>query len=113
LEFVIRFVVGGAVVSGFALLGDLLRPKSFAGLFSAAPSVAIVTLAIAFRAENANYVREEAQAMFFGSIALAVYSLLVCWLLMRKRASALASTTAALIAWFGVGGSLLMIWRLV
>jgi hypothetical protein len=32
-EYVIRFLVGGAVVSAFAMLGDLLRPKSFAGLF--------------------------------------------------------------------------------
>jgi len=36
-EYVIRFLVGGAVVSAFPMLGDLLRPKSFAGLFGAAP----------------------------------------------------------------------------
>ena len=46
-EYVIRFLVGGAVVSAFAMLGDLLRPKSFAGLFGAAPSVALATLGIA------------------------------------------------------------------
>ena len=32
-EYVIRFLVGGIVVSAFAVLGDILRPKSFAGLF--------------------------------------------------------------------------------
>jgi hypothetical protein len=44
-EYVVRFLVGGAVVSAFAMLGDVLRPKSFAGLFGAAPSVALATLA--------------------------------------------------------------------
>jgi hypothetical protein len=34
-EYVVRFLVGGVVVSAFAMLGDVLRPKSFAGLFGA------------------------------------------------------------------------------
>jgi hypothetical protein len=37
-EMVIRFFIGGVVVSLFAIIGDNLRPKSFAGLFGAAPS---------------------------------------------------------------------------
>ena len=37
-EYLVRFLVGGVVVSAFAMLGDILRPKSFAGLFGAAPS---------------------------------------------------------------------------
>ena len=32
-EILIRVLIGGTVVSAFALLGDLLRPKSFAGIF--------------------------------------------------------------------------------
>ncbi|MET4787932.1 hypothetical protein ABIF64_000110 [Bradyrhizobium japonicum] len=32
-EYVIRFLVGGIVVSAFSMLGDVLKPKSFAGLF--------------------------------------------------------------------------------
>jgi hypothetical protein len=32
-EYVVRFFLGGVVVSAFAMLGDVLRPKSFAGLF--------------------------------------------------------------------------------
>jgi hypothetical protein len=30
MDYVIRFLAGGAVVSVFAILGDVLRPKSFA-----------------------------------------------------------------------------------
>jgi hypothetical protein len=48
-EYVVRFLVGGVVVSAFAILGDILRPKSFAGLFAAAPSVALVTLGVPAR----------------------------------------------------------------
>jgi hypothetical protein len=36
-ELILRFLIGGTLVSAFALIGDLLRPKSFAGLFGAAP----------------------------------------------------------------------------
>ena len=37
LEYSLRFFAGGIAVSTFAALGDTLRPKSFAGLFGAAP----------------------------------------------------------------------------
>ena len=46
MEIVFCFVVGGLVVSLFAAFGDLLKPKSFAGLFAAAPSVALATLGL-------------------------------------------------------------------
>lgn len=36
-DVAIRFVVGGSIVSAFAIIGDILKPKSFAGLFGAAP----------------------------------------------------------------------------
>ncbi len=48
MEYFVRFLVGGIVVSAFAVLGDVLRPKSFAGLFGAAPSLALATLSLAF-----------------------------------------------------------------
>jgi hypothetical protein len=41
LEYALRFLAGGIAVSAFAALGDALRPKSFAGLFGAAPSIAL------------------------------------------------------------------------
>lgn len=45
-ELVLRFVIGGLAVSAFAALGDVLKPKSFAGLFGAAPSIALATLGL-------------------------------------------------------------------
>jgi hypothetical protein len=88
MEYVIRFLAGGLVVSLFAVAGDVLRPKSFAGLFGAAPSVALATLTLAFWKHGGRYVATEGRSMIIGAIALAVYSFLVCQLLMRVRSSA-------------------------
>jgi hypothetical protein len=54
-DTLVRIVVGGMVVSVFALLGDLLKPKSFAGLFGAAPSVALATLVLTVRQHGITY----------------------------------------------------------
>ena len=91
MEHVIRFLAGGLVVSLFA--ADVLRPKSFAGLFGAAPSVALATLTLAFWKHGGGYVATEGRSMIIGAIALAVYSFLVCQLLMRVRSSALTAMT--------------------
>ncbi len=77
-EYVIRFVVGGIAVSGFAGLEDVFRPKSFAGLFGAAPSIAIATLAISLFKQGADYVATEARSMILGAVALGLYSLIGC-----------------------------------
>ena len=47
MERLLRAVIGGVVVSAFALLGDVFQPKRFAGLFGAAPSVALASLGLA------------------------------------------------------------------
>jgi hypothetical protein len=93
MEYLIRFLAGGIIVSAFAVLGDVLRPKSFAGLFGAAPSVALATLSLALWKEGGDYVSVEGRSMILGSLALALYSRVVCQLLMRVRWSALAATT--------------------
>ena len=84
MDYVIRFLAGGVLVSLFAVAGDVLRPKSFAGLFGAAPSVALATLMLAFWKHGGGYVATEGRSMIIGAIALAVYSFLVCQLLMRR-----------------------------
>ena len=45
-QLVFRFLIGGFIVSVFAALGDVLKPKSFAGLFGAAPSVGLATFTL-------------------------------------------------------------------
>lgn len=100
-EYLIRFVVGGFFVSAFAALGDILRPRSFAGLFGAAPSIAIATLLMAFLKEGPAYAALEARSMIVGSSALLAYSLLSCQFMKRFELSGLLSTFLASGAWFG------------
>nr|WP_290226709.1 DUF3147 family protein [Trichocoleus desertorum] len=96
-ELILRFFIGGLFVSSFAVISDVLRPKSFAGLFGAAPSVALATLTIAFANHGRTYVEAGAQAMIAGAIAMFFYSLLVTWLLLSQRMKA---WLAAVMAWF-------------
>jgi hypothetical protein len=102
MDYAIRFLAGGAIVSIFAVLGDVLRPKSFAGLFGAAPSIALATLSLAFIKEGGGYVSTEGRSMVVGAIALAIYSVIVCRLLMRWRYPAWAATGLAIIPWLVV-----------
>ena len=98
-EYVIRLLVGGVVVSAFAVLGEVLRPKSFAGLFVAAPSVALATLGIAVVQHGAAYASIQSSVMVAGAVALASYGLIVCHLLMSARLRALPATALGTTAW--------------
>ena len=102
IQIMIRFVVGGFVVSAFALIGDLLKPKSFAGLFGAAPSVALATLGLTVASDGAAYASGEARSMMAGAVALFVYASLVSWVLMRYKSKALWVTLCTVPAWFAV-----------
>jgi uncharacterized protein DUF3147 len=108
-EYVVRFLAGGIVVSGFAMLGDVLRPKSFAGLFGAAPSVALATLAIALYRHGAAYAVQQSRAMMIGAIALSIYSVVVCQLLIRARFRAAAATLLSFVVWLVVALGLLTV----
>ena len=80
-DILLRVMVGGAVVSIFAVLGDFLKPKSFAGLFGAAPSVALVTLGLTISRQGSAYAAIEARSMIAGSVAFLIYALFVALLL--------------------------------
>ena len=106
-EYVVRFVVGGIVVSAFAMLGDMLRPKSLAGLFGAAPSVALATLGIAIYQHGATYAGSQTVSMMAGAVALSVYSGGVCHLLVRTGLRAAPATVLSLVVWLIVAFGLL------
>ena len=106
-EIVARFFIGGIVVSCFALLGEIFRPKSFAGLFGAAPSIALATFGLTIVKHGHPYAAIEARSMVFGAIAFFVYACASSFILMRYKPSALATTTALMPVWFGVSFGLL------
>ena len=80
-ELILRFVVGGVVVSLFAMLGGAVKPKSFAGLFIFAPSVALATITLTVVKKGKGYASIEAQSMILGGVAFCIYAWMMCRLL--------------------------------
>lgn len=99
MDLILRFLIGGAVVSLFSLIGDIFRPKSFAGLFGSAPSVALATLALCIHSEGKTPASLEARSMIGGAVAFLLYASLVSWVMMRFKTSAIKTTAAAVPAW--------------
>jgi len=106
-EMLLRFAIGGMVVSSFSILGDVFKPKSFAGLFGAAPSVALATIVLTVAKEGRSYVAIEARSMLIGAFAFLLYAWIVCRALLPARWSALSITLSALPIW---GASALGLW---
>src|SRR5579864_3774197 len=109
-ELLIRFVLGGLIVSAFAVIGDMLHPKSFAGIFGAAPSVAFASLGLAFVTKGVQHATVDRQAMLLGAVALCVYSALVARLLLRYQWHVMVAAGASWCAWLAVAFGL---WALV
>jgi uncharacterized membrane protein (GlpM family) len=97
-----RFFLGGVFVSLFAVLGDSFKPKSFSGLFGAAPSIAIAGLLLTHFEKGALTVRDEAYAMIFGALAMVAYSTCCYWILKQTQIS----------PWLGAG-VLWSVWLIV
>ena len=99
---VIRFLIGGIVVGLFAALGDILRPRSFAGLFGAAPSIALATVGLTIFQDGKAYAVLECRSMILGAVAFFGYALLVGWVLRRYKPHALFASLALMPTWFAI-----------
>ena len=97
-----RFLIGGLAVSFFAALADVLRPRSFAGLFGAAPSIALATLTLTVAQRGAPFAAEEGRSMIVGALALAACSAVVCLLIQRSRWHANVAALFGIAVWFVV-----------
>ncbi len=98
----LRFLIGGIFVSSFALLGDLFKPKSFAGLFGAAPSIALATLVLTIVFKGKDDAAIQSTSMLAGSVALFCYASCVSWIMMRRPYGALWVTASVLPVWGAV-----------
>jgi hypothetical protein len=105
-----RFLIGGSVVAAFSALGDILKPKSFAGLFGAAPSVALASLALTIATDGRSYAALEARSMIAGAVAMLVYAFFVLWIMFKYRFPALLISTSLITAWLFISFG---IWFLV
>ena len=99
MDLVVRFLVGGTIVSLFALIGDVLKPKGFAGLFGAAPSVALATLGLTIAAQGKLYAAMEARSMVAGAAAFFLYALGCLYFIGMRRFKAAPATVALLSIW--------------
>jgi uncharacterized membrane protein (GlpM family) len=100
LLLAVKGVLGGVLVASFALLSEGLSPKRFAGLFSAAPAVAIVGLAVLLLDRGVGDAHQAAVGMLAGAAGMIAYAVAVVPLLRGLRASLAA--LVALIAWSGI-----------
>jgi uncharacterized protein DUF3147 len=102
LQLLLRFFIGGIVVCAFAAIGDVLNPKNFAGLFGAAPSVALATLYLTISSQGKIYAATETRSMIAGAVAFFIYATCASWLLMKRNASSLLVTVGLMPVWFAV-----------
>ncbi|HTT03188.1 MAG TPA: DUF3147 family protein [Steroidobacteraceae bacterium] len=110
LDLLLRFVIGGTVVSLFAIVGDAVRPKSFAGIFGAAPSVALATLALTIHTDGASYAAIEARSMIVGAVAMLGYAWMSSRAMWQQRASVTMVSLVGLLPWLALA---LLGWFLV
>lgn len=101
-DLVLRFVLGGAVVSMFAAIAEVFEPKSFSGLFGAAPSVAITTLTLTYRSGGAQATATAARWMLVATPAMLAYSACCVAACRRDRVPVWLAALAAWLVWLAV-----------
>lgn len=93
----LRGLAGGLLVVAFALIAEVVDPKAFAGLFAAAPSVAVASLAITVLTESASEARQSAVGMVVGGIGMAACCVAAVGAIPRLKA--LWGSVAAVAGW--------------
>jgi hypothetical protein len=98
----IKMLNGGLFVVAFALLGETLRPKRFAGLFSAAPSVALANLIVVIATQGHRAAIANTRGMVVGAAAFALSAVMgIVWV--RRYRSTLGSALVA-ATWLTIAG---------
>ncbi|MFJ2032704.1 DUF3147 family protein [Streptosporangium sp. NPDC087985] len=97
VEVLFKAVMGGLFVLMFAALAEMVAPKKLAGVFSAAPSVALGSLLVTVMFTGMADVRIAATGMQIGAAAFILYCLVAVPLL--KIWGAWPGALAALGIW--------------
>lgn len=110
IDNLLRFLIGGVVVSVFAVVGDLVKPESLGGIFAAAPTIALATIPLTLHQHGSAYVATEARSMVAGAVAFAAYACVVSFVLMRWRPKALKAAGVSMVVWAVVSAGLYAVW---
>jgi hypothetical protein len=112
-ELGVRFILGGLIVSLFSVTGELWKPKTFSGIFGAAPSVALASLALTFAKQGPPVVALLARSMVIGSVALYAYGAACVFATKQESWPVWLAALSSWLAWFaaalaglGVGAAL-------
>lgn len=102
-EIAAKALLGGVFVVLFALLSEAMTPKRFAGVFAAAPSVALASLLVTVVAKGAGDARLASVGMTAGAVAFTAYCLAVPAAL--RRWGALRGAVATVGLWLVVAAA--------
>lgn len=109
-DVLLRALIGGVVVSVFAILGDIIKPVSLGGTTAAAPAIALASMGFMLHKHGAAYTALEARSMVAGGIAFLLYATVVSYIQMRRKPKAVLSASVFLVVWFGVAAVLWATW---
>ena len=102
----LKGLLGGALVTVFAALGDLIKPRAFAGLFAAAPSVALASLLVTVLTTGPAKAAVSSRGMIAGAVGMVAYCTAASVLVKRFGAG-----VGSVLAWvFWVVPALLVFW---
>lgn len=110
MDLLIRCLIGGVVVSVFAILGDVIKPKSLAGITAAAPAVALATLVLTLHAKGVRFTALECRSMVAGAAGYLVFALAVSFIQMRYKPKAMVGAAAMMPLWGLVTAVLWAVW---
>jgi hypothetical protein len=103
----LKALAGGLLVVAFSLIGQVVEPKRFAGVFSAAPAVAFASLLLSAYLKGPAMAVPQAAGMLIGSVGMIVYC--VFSLFAVDRFHALLGSLGAWITWFAAAGGLYLL----
>lgn len=101
---IVKAFAGGTLVVVFSLISESVQPKRFAGLFGAAPAVAIAGLAVTVVSKGIVDARDNSLGMIAGCAGMAAYAAVTVLLL--KRWAPLTSSVAGLAVWLAVAAAI-------
>ncbi len=100
LLLALKGVVGGAFVVAFAVLCEHVHPKTVAGIFGAAPSIALASLLVTAADKGSGAARLQSLSMIFSAAAMVAYCVTAVWSV--DRFGALRGSAIAFVSWFAI-----------
>jgi uncharacterized membrane protein (GlpM family) len=105
----LKALIGGVFVVLFASIGGALKPKRFAGLFAAAPAVALASLLLTTVTRGSSAALPLTTGMVIGSVGMIAYCAVALYTVERFHAT--IGSISAWAAWFVAAGGLYLVFE--